>query len=125
RLTAVVVLPTPPFWLATAMTRFMRQSVLHPATSLWEAGAGPLRARHVAQERADARCNGPTPVAADEHTAQALLRPRHRARLRRCSPAGPLWPMNQERADARCSGRWPAAANRSIAIWSATALVGR
>jgi hypothetical protein len=24
RLTAVVVLPTPPFWLATAMTRFMK-----------------------------------------------------------------------------------------------------
>src|SRR5512139_3721080 len=24
RLTAVVVLPTPPFWLATAMTRFIR-----------------------------------------------------------------------------------------------------
>src|SRR6185312_187682 len=27
RLTAVVVLPTPPFWLATAMTRFMAASV--------------------------------------------------------------------------------------------------
>ena len=25
RFTAVVVLPTPPFWLAIAMTRFMRQ----------------------------------------------------------------------------------------------------
>ena len=29
RLTAVVVLPTPPFWLAMAMTRFMGDSVLH------------------------------------------------------------------------------------------------
>src|SRR5579862_4819417 len=29
RLTAVVVLPTPPFWFAMAMTRFMGDSVLH------------------------------------------------------------------------------------------------
>src|ERR1700680_2542796 len=29
RLTAVVVLPTPPFWFAMAMTRFMGHSVLH------------------------------------------------------------------------------------------------
>ena len=29
RLTAVVVLPTPPFWFAMAMTRFMADSVLH------------------------------------------------------------------------------------------------
>jgi hypothetical protein len=27
RFTAVVVLPTPPFWFATAMTRFMTQLV--------------------------------------------------------------------------------------------------
>src|SRR6516165_10432097 len=30
RLTAVVVLPTPPFCIAMAMTRFMEESVLHP-----------------------------------------------------------------------------------------------
>ncbi len=29
RFTAVVVLPTPPFWFAMAMTRFMGDSVLH------------------------------------------------------------------------------------------------
>src|ERR1700694_3853499 len=38
RLTAVVVLPTPPFWFAMAMTRFMGDSVLHR-----RARAGALR----------------------------------------------------------------------------------
>src|SRR5215469_556516 len=51
RLTAVVVLPTPPFWLATAITRFMRVSVHclchHPAAALRQS-----LARHLIGNRA-------------------------------------------------------------------------
>src|SRR5512137_1307562 len=50
RLTAVVVLPTPPFWFATAMTRFMeRLRIQQPAVS--DAYPGPLpQQREVEQE---------------------------------------------------------------------------
>src|SRR3977135_2536229 len=40
RLTAVVVLPTPPFWFAMAMTRFMGDSVLHRRARAGNGGRG-------------------------------------------------------------------------------------
>src|SRR5512139_4082606 len=56
RLTAVVVLPTPPFWLATAMMRFMSAREYHPVPR--------SRARHMPADRSAIHGGG---TGADTH----------------------------------------------------------
>src|SRR5579863_476189 len=70
RLTAVVVLPTPPFWLATAMMRARRP----PCRAVGLATAASLTATHLSQAQNDPPPVGATVMACRAHCPGLLRR---------------------------------------------------
>src|SRR6267143_1348968 len=94
RLTAVVVLPTPPFWFAMAMTRFMGDSVLHRRARAGGAGFSTRQARAGTR----LRCSGHQFVALP---GQQLTRHLVRHRVRRAILApGAFEDFRQSRGNA-------------------------